>query len=80
MPTMDETLAVWRTAEQFVPHKIRNLGISNCNQFVLMELYEEADIKPAVVQNRFYANTKFDVTQILSREVDRLPEFLDIDR
>ena len=61
MPTMDETMEVWHAAEQYVPHKIRNLGISNCNQFTLMELYEKAEIKPAVVQNRFHADTKYDV-------------------
>ena len=61
MPTLDETLEAWQTLEQYVPGEIRNLGISNCNLFTLMELYERARIKPSVVQNRFYANTKFDI-------------------
>jgi diketogulonate reductase-like aldo/keto reductase len=61
MPTLNETLEVWRTLEQYVPGDIRNLGISNCNLFTLMDLYERARIKPAVVQNRFYPNTKFDI-------------------
>jgi diketogulonate reductase-like aldo/keto reductase len=61
MPTMAETLEVWQTLEQFVPGEIRNLGISNCNLFTLMELYERSNIKPVVVQNRFYADTKFDI-------------------
>ena len=61
MSSMDETMEVWHMAEQFVPHKIRHLGISNCNQYQLMELYKKADIKPAVVQNRFYPKTRFDV-------------------
>ena len=61
MPTMAETLEVWQNLEQFVPGEIRNLGISNCNLFTLMELYERATIKPAVVQNRFYADTKYDI-------------------
>ncbi|ETI24568.1 hypothetical protein G647_03937 [Cladophialophora carrionii CBS 160.54] len=61
MSTLNETLEVWETLEQFVPGEIRNLGISNCNLFTLMDLYERARIKPTVVQNRFYPNTKFDI-------------------
>lgn len=61
MPSMHETLEVWQTLEQYVPGEIHNLGISNCNLFTLMELYERARIKPAVVQNRFYANSKYDI-------------------
>ena len=61
MPSMNETLEVWQTLEQYVPREIRNLGISNCNFFTLMELYERATIKPVVVQNRFYGSTKYDI-------------------
>ena len=61
MPTLRETLEVWETLEQYVPNEIRNLGISNCNLFTLMDLYERARIKPSVVQNRFYPDTKFDI-------------------
>lgn len=61
MPTLAETLEAWHTLEQYVPGEIRNLGISNCNLFTLMDLYERATIKPAVVQNRFYADSKFDI-------------------
>ena len=61
LPTLNETLEVWQALEQYVPQKIRNLGISNCNLFTLMDLYERARIKPSVVQNRFYPNTKFDI-------------------
>ncbi|KAK5071654.1 hypothetical protein LTS08_004604 [Lithohypha guttulata] len=60
MPSMPETLEVWSALEQYVPDKIRNLGISNTNLYTLMELYERATVKPAVVQNRFYAATKHD--------------------
>lgn len=61
LQTMDETLEAWRTMQSFVPDQVRNLGISNCNLFTLMELYEQSDVKPAVVQNRFYPQTKFDI-------------------
>ncbi|KIW79823.1 hypothetical protein Z517_06438 [Fonsecaea pedrosoi CBS 271.37] len=61
LPTINETMDVWHTLEQYVPNEIRNLGVSNCNLFTLMDIYERAHIKPSVVQNRFYPNTKFDI-------------------
>lgn len=60
-PTFSQTLQAWRTLESYVPHQIRSLGISNTSLPILEQLYEEAAIKPVVVQNRFYGNTKFDV-------------------
>ncbi|MCZ6872838.1 MAG: aldo/keto reductase, partial [bacterium] len=37
------------------------LGISNCyNIEVLSQLYADANVKPAVVQNRFYRETGYD--------------------
>lgn len=61
MQSINETMEVWHTMEQYVPHEIRHLGISNCNLFMLMDLYERSTIKPSVVQNRFYPSTKFDI-------------------
>ncbi|EAW14922.1 putative aldo-keto reductase (AKR) [Aspergillus clavatus NRRL 1] len=61
LPTMAQTLEAWMTLETYVPHRIRHLGISNCTLPVLKELYSQANIKPAVVQNRFYPDTRFDV-------------------
>ncbi|EHY55028.1 hypothetical protein HRR83_005716 [Exophiala dermatitidis] len=61
MESLNDTLEVWQTLEQYVPNEIRNLGISNCNLFTLMDIYERSTIKPSVVQNRFYPNTKFDI-------------------
>ena len=60
LPTIAETLEAWRTAESYVPHKIRHLGISNVFMGTLEQLYEAARVKPAVVQNRFYPDTQFD--------------------
>ena len=60
LPTIAQTLEAWRTLETYVPHKIRNLGISNVPMGTLEQLYEAAKVKPAVVQNRFYPNTHFD--------------------
>jgi diketogulonate reductase-like aldo/keto reductase len=62
MPTMAQTLAVWRTFESFIStDQVRQLGISNCYRLSdLQTVYESATIKPAVLQNRFYAETHYD--------------------
>ena len=53
---------VWQAMEQiFHNGGARQLGISNCydpQQFEL--LYRNANVKPAVIQNRFYAETQYD--------------------
>lgn len=59
-----DLLNVWRAMETI--HKrgeaIR-LGISNCyNLEILQRLYNEAEIKPSIVQNRFYRDSGYDVT------------------
>jgi diketogulonate reductase-like aldo/keto reductase len=61
LKTIDETMQAWQVLEQYVPNKIRNLGVSNCTIHSLMDIYERATIKPSIVQNRFYPNTKFDI-------------------
>ncbi|KAJ5649204.1 uncharacterized protein N7484_002927 [Penicillium longicatenatum] len=61
--TIEQTIEVWEALETYVPHKIRNLGISNCPLPVLQALYTSpvVKVKPAVVQNRFYEDTLYDV-------------------
>jgi diketogulonate reductase-like aldo/keto reductase len=61
LPTIAETMEVWKTLEGFVPDKIRCLGVSNCNLSTLMDIHERASIKPVIVQNRFCPATKFDI-------------------
>ena len=62
MPTPAQTQSAWRSFESFVDSgTIRQLGISNCYNLADLErLYESARIKPAIVQNRFYADTNYD--------------------
>lgn len=59
----DLTMRVWRVLEQKVEDGvIRQLGISNCyNLHHFQMLYDDARIKPAVLQNRFYSDSGFDV-------------------
>lgn len=55
-------MTVWRAMETIRKNGgARQLGISNCYDLgVLKKLYAEAEVKPAVVQNRFYADTDYD--------------------
>jgi diketogulonate reductase-like aldo/keto reductase len=62
MPTMTQSLAVWRALEALVDAgTVRQLGVSNCYRLEDLDALNEAvRIKPAVVQNRFYADTNYD--------------------
>mmetsp|Transcript_32987 Transcript_32987/g.72764 ORF Transcript_32987/g.72764 Transcript_32987/m.72764 type:complete len:101 (+) Transcript_32987:705-1007(+) len=60
--TWEKILTVWRVFESFVDQgKVRQIGISNFYEPDAVEyLYNQARIKPAVVQNRFYADSDYD--------------------
>ena len=60
LPTIDQTLQAWQLLETYVPHQIKALGISNVTLPVLREIYNASTVKPSVVQNRFYAQTRYD--------------------
>jgi diketogulonate reductase-like aldo/keto reductase len=57
-----ELLEVWQAMEHaYHSGGVKQLGISNCYALeTLAFLYEAAKIKPAVLQNRFYADTHYD--------------------
>ena len=57
-----QTLEVWRAMERiFHSGGAKQLGISNCYDLHQFEsLYRSAEVKPAVIQNRFYAETHYD--------------------
>lgn len=56
------TLGAWQAMERWVARGVvRQLGISNCYALAEFDaLYRAASIKPAVLQNRFYARTRHD--------------------
>lgn len=62
LATLRETLTAWEAMESLTTSSaVRQLGISNCYDPALLEaLYRAVRIKPAVVQNRFYAETSYD--------------------
>jgi diketogulonate reductase-like aldo/keto reductase len=57
-------MEVWQAMEQiFHNGGVKQLGISNCYDLQQFEfLYQNAVVKPAVIQNRFYAETQYDRT------------------
>lgn len=59
-----QLLEVWQAMEQiFHGGGAKQLGISNCYDPELFEfLYRASEVKPAVIQNRFYADTGYDRT------------------
>jgi diketogulonate reductase-like aldo/keto reductase len=62
LPTAERTLAAWHALESLVDAGgVRQLGISNCYALDDIEhLWRHSRIKPAVVQNRFHAETGYD--------------------
>ncbi|MGD9591098.1 MAG: aldo/keto reductase family protein [Candidatus Berkiella sp.] len=62
LQTQAKTMEAW-TAMEKIYHEgeVNQLGISNCYDLnELKQLCKEADIKPTIVQNRFYHETNFD--------------------
>jgi len=63
MPRFADTMQIWRAMEEL--HStggVLQLGISNTYDIrTLRKLYEEATVKPTILQNRFYADTGYDV-------------------
>ncbi len=62
LPSAKQTQEAWAAMEALVDTgKVGQLGISNCYQLLQLEaLYDGARVKPAVIQNRFYADTQYD--------------------
>jgi len=58
-----DTLEAWAAMEALVHHGgVARLGISNCYDLALLEwLHGQARVKPAIVQNRFYKDSGYDV-------------------
>ena len=58
---IDADLETWEAMETFVHNnKVKFLGISNVNIAQAEELYKRVSIKPAFIQNRCFAITKWD--------------------
>ncbi len=53
---------IWHAMEILVKDQnVKKIGVSNCYDIALLQrLYNEAEVKPVIVQNRFYADTNYD--------------------
>lgn len=64
LPTFELTLEVWHEMETL--HKmgrVKLLGISNCYDLdFFKKLFDNATVKPAILQNRFYKESNYDKT------------------
>ncbi|CAK7269066.1 hypothetical protein SEPCBS57363_003413 [Sporothrix epigloea] len=82
----NDTVAVWKVLQTYVPHRIRTLGISNVSLEQLQQLLSVADevaaaagvaadlLRPVVVQNRFHSrNNVPDPHNIALRRFCALP-------
>lgn len=60
--SLELTLRAWRALERCVEAgSTRTIGLSNCyDPTTFQDLWDAAKIKPAVLQNRFYADTGYD--------------------
>ena len=58
----DQAAEVWQAMEAIFDYGgAKQLGISNCYSLEYLEaLYRSSRVQPAVVQNRFYADTSYD--------------------
>lgn len=58
-----DLMRVWKVMEQFVTRgEVGRLGISNCYDVEFFKLlYADATIKPSIIQNRFYAESGYDM-------------------
>ena len=58
----EQTMEVWRAMEALIEGgRVKQLGVSNCYDIAEFEaLYSSANVKPAVLQNRFYDETDYD--------------------
>jgi diketogulonate reductase-like aldo/keto reductase len=62
LANQQQLLEVWQAMERaFEDGTVKQLGISNCYRLATLKfLFDAARVKPAVLQNRFYADTHFD--------------------
>lgn len=60
--SIQKTLQAYRVLESFVEDGyVKQIGLSNTYDFRFFEyIYDQAKIKPKVLQNRFYAQTNYD--------------------
>lgn len=63
LPTAEQTFEAWSVLEELMRiGAVASIGVSNCYSVELFRaLCENSNVKPRVLQNRFYAKTGYDV-------------------
>jgi diketogulonate reductase-like aldo/keto reductase len=63
VPFHDEkdNLVAWKVFEEYVPHRIGALGVSNIELPLFRSIYDAVTVKPQVVQNRFWREMGYDI-------------------
>jgi diketogulonate reductase-like aldo/keto reductase len=63
MDTFEKTVEGWKIMQKFVHDgRVKQLGISNCYSIdYFVDLFNEVELKPTVLQNRFYADSGYDI-------------------
>jgi len=56
-PDINDTIRAWRAMEALVPSRVRMLGLSNTDLSTLRIIYDMANVKPSIVQNRLTEDT-----------------------
>lgn len=62
LKNLQKTEEVWQAMEHIFDNRgVKQLGISNCYDLQQLKLlFQNAKVKPAVIQNRFYDKTQYD--------------------
>ncbi|MBA3238996.1 MAG: aldo/keto reductase [Parachlamydiaceae bacterium] len=62
LPSREQTMTVWKSMEELYNQGVvSNLGLSKCYGLTDFQfIYNEARVKPSVLQNRFYNETDYD--------------------
>ena len=62
MKKLEENLEIWKIFEEYVKlGKIKQIGISNIYSIELLKyMWNNTEIKPSVIQNRFYSDSEYD--------------------
>lgn len=62
MRNLKDNMDIWEVFEEYVnAGKVKHIGISNIYDFELLKvIWDYSNIKPSLIQNRFYMETKYD--------------------
>lgn len=60
MPSIEETIEVWKNMECLVPEYVHNIGLSNMTIQQVKAVCDKANVWPVTIQNRFRRHNNYD--------------------